>query len=373
MLPQENLMFMKIFKHVEDPRIERNKLYPLIEILLVAFATLLSGGETYTDMEDFGNSKLMILRDLLPFKNGIPSEDTFERVFNILNPKQFGQCFVEWVEFIREKNEAIIAIDGKSLRGSGSHKKRPLHMVMAWANQNKLVLGCTSVDEKSNEITAIPEILKLLSLKGATVTLDAMGCQVGIANQIVESGGDFVISLKGNQGSLHEDVRLFFEQEMQHKLSNKIDVHYTETEKNHDRIDKRTYGLCNKIRWLNTRHPHWPLKGIGFVESIRIIRGKESKETRYFITTHKDVRKFAYAVRSHWGIENSAHGLLDITFHEDNSRVRNRNAAYNLAVIRRVAMNTLEKDTTPKRSKRRKKLISGWDDAYLKDMLTKHI
>jgi predicted transposase YbfD/YdcC len=373
MLSQENLMFMRIFKPVEDPRIERNKLYPLVEILLVAFATLLSGGETYTDMEDFGKSKLTVFRELLPFENGIPSEDTFERVFNILNPKQFEQCFVEWIEFIREKNEAVIAIDGKSLRRSGSRKKRPLHVVTAWANQNKLVLGCYPVDEKSNEITAIPEILKLLSLRGSTVTLDAMGCQLDIAKQIVESGGDFVISLKGNQGSLHEDVKLFFEQEIQDKSSNRTDIYYTETEKNHDRIDKRTYGLCNKIRWLTARHPGWPFKGIGFVESIRINNGKESKEVRYFITTHKDVQKFAYAVRSHWGIENLAHGFLDITFHEDNSRVRNRNAAYNLAVIRRMAMNTLEKDTTPKRSKRRKKLISGWDDVYLKDMLTKRI
>jgi predicted transposase YbfD/YdcC len=367
---ENSLVLMTIFKHIEDPRIDRNKLYPLDEIILVAFATILSGGETYVDMHDFGTSKLAILRELLPFSNGVPSEDTFERVFSILNPKQFVECFAEWVNYIREKNnENVISIDGKKLRRSGSKTQRPLHVINAWAHQNRLVIGCLPVDSKSNEITMLPEILKLLSLKKTTVTLDAMGCQLSVTHQIVDAGGDFAISLKGNQGSLHEDVKLFFEEE---KTADNIETYRADTEKNHGRIEMRSYGLCTKIAWLKKRHPQWPIKAIGCATAIRIIGDKKTSETRYFILTLTDVQKFAHAVRAHWEIENALHGVLDITFHEDNSRVRDRNAATNLAIIRRVAVNILEKDKTPKRSKRRKRLIAGWDDSYLKSMLTTH-
>ncbi|CAN5214756.1 ISAs1-like element ISEc1 family transposase [soil metagenome] len=366
----QSLIVISIFKPVEDPRIDRNKLYPLEEILLVAFATTLSNGDSYADMHDFGLSKLDFFRTLLPFKNGIPSEDTFERVFSLLNPKQFEECFIEWINFIKKDgNGEIIAIDGKTLKRSGSRSIKPLHMVNAWACRNRLVLACKTTDEKSNEITAIPEVLKLLSLKNTTITLDAMGCQTKIAQQIIDGSGDFVISLKGNQGNLHDDVKSFFELEDPLK-NDHIEIHQ-ETTKDHGRIEIRTYGLCEKIKWLKQRNPNWNMiNGIGFVTSRRIINDRETQETRYYICSFKrDVNKFAEAARLHWGVENNLHWLLDITYREDYSRVRDRNVATNLAILRRIAINKFEMEKTIKRSKRRKRLLAGWDESYLKTLL----
>lgn len=369
-MEERSLIVISIFKPVEDPRIDRNKLYTLEEILLVAFATILCGGDSYTDMRDFGLSKLAFFKTLLPFENGIPSEDTFERVFSLLSPKQFEKCFGEWVNFIKKDgNDEIIAIDGKTLKRSGSKSIKPLHMINAWACRNRLVLGCKTTSEKSNEIIAIPEVLELLCLKNTTITLDAMGCQTKIAQQIVDEKGDFVISLKGNQGTLHDDVKCFFE--LENPLKNdEIEV-YQSTEKDHGRIEIRTYGFCRKVAWLKKLHPNWNMiNGIGFVTSRRIINGQETGETRYYISSlNRDVKRFAEAIRLHWGVENSLHWLLDITYREDYSRVRDRNAATNLAIMRRIAINKYEQDTSIKRSKRRKRNLAAWDEFYLKTLL----
>lgn len=366
----QSLIIISIFKPVEDPRIDRNKLYPLEEILLVAFATILSGGDSYVDMHDFGLSKLSFFKTLLPFENGIASVDTFERIFSLLNPKQFEECFLEWVNFIKKDgNNEIVAIDGKTLRRSGTNGRKPLHMVNAWACRNRLVLGCKTVDEKSNEITAVPEVLKLLCLKNTTVTLDAMGCQTKTAQQIVDGGGDFVISLKGNQGTLHDDVKTFFE--LKDPLKNdSIKIHQSTT-KDHGRIEIRTYGFCGNIKWLKKSHPSWNMiNGIGFVTSRRIIDNRETKETRYYISSFKkDVNRFADAAQLHWGVENNLHWLLDVTYREDYSRVRDRNAATNLAILRRIAINKFEVEKSVKRSKRSKRLLAGWDESYLKTLL----
>jgi predicted transposase YbfD/YdcC len=364
----DDFIIINLCKKIEDPRINRNKLYPLPEILLVAFATMISGGESYADMEDFGEAKILLFKEFLPFENGIPSTDTFERVFGLINPKAFEELLLEWTKLLSENaGYKSIAIDGKTLRRSGSAKNRPLHMISAWASHNKMIVGCKTVDEKSNEISAIPEILKLLNLKDTTITTDAMGCQTEIAQQIVDQDGDFALALKGNHGDLHDDVKIFFDKEQ----NNDAIVRYETVEKNHGRIEKREYGLYSKIDWLIARNPQWSMvKSIGFVRSTRTIKDKKTTEIRYYIVSYKnDVKRFESNVRNHWGVENNVHWALDVTFREDSSRVRDRNAATNLAILRRIAINKLAADTTPKRSKRRKKNLAGWDDNYLKSLL----
>lgn len=365
-----DLVIINIFCTVEDPRKRdtKNKLYPLEEILLVAFATFLSGGENYEDMHNFGKAKIEFFKTILPFKNGIPSTDTYERVFGLLNPKQFEQCLTEWAKHLQlNYAEEIISIDGKTARRSGSRGVKPIHMVNAWANKNRVVLSCKVVNEKSNEISAIPEVLNMLSLKGTIVTMDAMGCQYEPANQIVEQGGDYVLALKGNQGTLHDDVKTFFELEKE----NQNIEHYATIEKDHGRIEKRKYGFFTDIKWLKKLHPNWgTINGIGFVEAKRMIDDKTSEETRYFIISKAfGVTRFADAARTHWGVENSLHNFLDVALHEDNSRVRNRNAVANLSIMRRMAINKIGERKDPKRSKRTMRLVAGWDNDYLKNLL----
>ena len=366
----EKLILITCFEKIEDPRIERNKLYALPEILLVAFATILANGETYTDMRDFGIAKLDFFKTILSFENGIPSADTFERVFGMLNPKCLEDLLIDLTRLLT-RNEACqsVALDGKTLRRSGSENKRPLHIVSAWASHNKLVLGCRAVEEKSNEITAIPEILKLLDLKGVTVTSDAIGCQVAIAEQIVEQGGDFALALKENHGNLHDDVEAFF-QNVPATETDRVE-RYETIEKDHGRIEKRQYGLYSDMAWLKELHPQWNVvQSIGYVLSTRIVKNKKTEELRYFVVSYKhNITRFAQNVRAHWGVENSLHWFLDFTLHEDYSRVRDRNAATNLAIMRRLAVNKYTQDSTPKRSNRRKRLVAGWDDTYLKTLL----
>lgn len=320
-------------------------------------------------MEDFGNAKLDLLREFFSFKNGIPSEDTYSRIFELINPQEFQKCFTRWVASIKTMDEKIIAIDGKTLCGSASpaNKIKPIHLVHAWAGNNRMTLGFKKVDEKSNEITAIPELLKMLSLKDTIVSIDAMGCQVAIANQIVDEAGDFVISLKGNQGALLDSVKTFFDLD---RKSDEIEHIFEEPEKHHGRIERREYGLCTNINWLKKEHPQWSmLKSIGFVTAKRTIGSKVTQETRYIISSSKDLAKIANASRMHWGVENSLHWVLDVVFNEDNSRVRSKNAAENLALLRRAALNVVTLDTKTKRSKRLKRLRAGWDDVYLKKAL----
>jgi predicted transposase YbfD/YdcC len=377
----KNLILMSAFQKLTDPRINRKKMYPLQEILLVALTTLLCGGETYDDMCIFGVSKLATFKELMPFENGIPSRHTFGRVFELLDPKNFQQCFSEWVNSLKktcpEIEDEVLAIDGKTLRGSAkpSCGIKPLHIVEVWATKNRLVLGNYVVDEKSNEITAIPKILRLLSLEGTIVTIDAMGCQIAIAKQIVDQKGNFIIALKGNQGSLHCDVRRMLEEERHHNLRNiSIDFHTT-IDKTHGRTVIRKHGFCSQLDWLKKRHPKWGMiNSVGFVSSTRIIRGRQTEETRYYVSSlAENVQKFAHAVRAHWGVENSLHYVLDVTFGEDSSKIRNKNAAENMAIVRRVGVNLLElsKDHSPKNiSKKGMRLKAGWDDEYLKSVLT---
>lgn len=370
MLGSNELVIINIFYTIEDPRKKtKNKLYPLEEILLVAFATLLSGGENYEDMTTFGEAKFNFFKTFLPFENGIPSSDTYERVFGMLNPKHFEKCLTEWTKHLQLNfNNEIISIDGKTVRSSRSKGTRPLHMVNAWANKNKVVLSCKAISEKSNEITAVPEVLSMLSLKGTITTMDAMGCQYALCNQIVEQEGDYTVSLKGNQGALHDDVKTFFELE---KSSAHIERCET-VEKDHGRIEKRQYGLIGNVEWLRKLHPNWDtIRAVGYVTSKRIIDDIVSEETRYFITSKAfGVTMFADVVRSHWGIENILHNFLDVALGEDRNRVRDRDAATNLSILRRMVVNRIAEKKRPGTSKRSMRLAAGWSDDYLKSLLS---
>jgi predicted transposase YbfD/YdcC len=369
--------FISIIKKIEDPRIDRLKLYPLDEIILVAIATILCGGEGYADMHTFGNSQVDFFKTILPFKNGIPSEDTYERVFKLINAKAFQECLNEWIMTLQNlkkdgtgDDRRMIGIDGKTLKGSRSKLAKPLHMVSAWASDNRCVLGSRAVDAKSNEITAIPEVLKMLSLENAIITMDAMGCQKSIVNQVVEQKGDLVIALKGNQGNLHDDVKSFFEIEEKNDFKDVVVQKIVTTEKDHGRFEKREYALCCNVEWLKQRNPGWDkINSIGFVNSSRTIGEITTHERRYYISSLRgDVKLFAKATRSHWGIENSLHWVLDVIFREDDCRIRDKNAAENFALMRRTAIFLLAADPS-KLSKRSRRLKAGWDNRYLKKLL----
>jgi predicted transposase YbfD/YdcC len=303
------------FEDLADPRIDRNKLHKLADIVTIALCAVICGADTWDDIAEFGRSKETWFRKFLELPNGIPSHDTFNRVFCLLCPTQFRQCFLRWVRTtLPHLPEDVIAIDGKTLRRSHSRAAdRPaIHMVSAWANTHRMVLGQIKTSEKSNEITAIPDLLRTLDLTGSIVTIDAMGCQRTIAEQIIDQEADYVLSLKGNQGSLCDDVTVFF-QELSRGCPDHIHPSYHETtDGGHGRIEIRRYCSVDEIDWLVTRHPWKKLTSIGMVESERHVGSEISRETRYFITSlPKDAERMSHAVRSHWGIENSLHWVLE--------------------------------------------------------------
>jgi predicted transposase YbfD/YdcC len=313
---------------------------------------------------DFCEVKIEWFRERLglELKNGVASHDTFQRIFQLINPKEMERCFVSWVNSIAVKTAGeIVAIDGKTLRGSKG-KNKPLHMVSAWAKKNQLVLGQIKTDEKSNEITAIPTLLDLLELKGCIVTIDAMGCQKEIADKIIKQEADYVFGLKGNQETLNDDVRLYFETEEVTNTKTTID-------NEHGRIERRVYALETEIDdWLWQKINWSGLKAVGKVQSIVEMNGKKTEETRYFITSLSDIESFSKAVRSHWGIENSLHYCLDVTFKEDANRTRKDNSAENFAVISRLALNVL-KQYPAKMSLARKRRKCHYDADFMADVL----
>jgi predicted transposase YbfD/YdcC len=294
----------------------------------------------------------------LKLLNGIPSHDTFERVFSLIDPKEMERCFFLWTGAVSELTKGeIVSIDGKTLRGSRNAENKAIHMVSAWANRNRMVLGQVKTDEKSNEITAIPMLLDMLELKGCIVTIDAMGCQKAITRKITEKNADYVLGLKGNQESIHDDVRLYFENE-------KVAQTVTTREKGHGRIETRSYFLETELDWLYQK-PGWAgLTAIGAVKSRVWEKDVLREETRYFITSLREVKPFAEAVRGHWCIENSLHWTLDVAFNEDNSRIRKDNSGENFAVIRHIALNLLKQDDA-KMSVKARRHRCAYDDDYL--------
>lgn len=360
------------FRMLEDPRDGTKRLHLLLDMIVIAIAGTLCGADGWVQIAQFGREKEAWLRGILELPNGIPSHDTFGRVFSLLQPEAFAQCFRAWVASIRSVIPGeIIAIDGKTLRRSHDRAKglAALHLVSAWASANNLVLGQVATEAKSNEITAIPALLELLTLKGCIVTIDAMGCQTKIAEQIIDQGGDYVLALKGNQETLAVEVEeAFIDADARDYADMQSDVFET-VERAHGRVERRRYRTLSDLSGLS-RQPLWKaINMIGMVESTREINGKCSTETRYFIgSIGPDAQTFAGAVRQHWGIENKLHWGLDVAFREDECRVRETRARENLAVLRHIAMTRLKQDSA-KLGIKTKRLKAGWSESYLAKLL----
>ena len=357
---------------IRDPRLDRKKLHKLTDVLFLSVCASLCGCDTWEDIYEFGEIREKWLRQYIPLANGIPSPDTVARVFSLIDPSEFEMAFRKWVSslYTIKGDGCIIAIDGKRVRGSYGEGKDAIHMVGAFAAEAGIALAQVKTSDKSNEITAIPELLDALLLKGCVVTLDAMGCQREIVEKIQAKQGDYVISLKGNQGNLHDDVRLFLETEKSRAFKSVIHDYYETIEKGHGRVETRRYWITEQIDWLENKDKWSGLRSIGLVESERYIKGKATKELRCFICSIKaDGKRFARAVRQHWAIENNLHWQLDVTFDEDKLRARVKNAAQNLSILRRMVLNTLKRDDSSKASLKLKRKKAGWSDAYLIQLL----
>lgn len=367
---------------VPDPRLERRKFHALVDVLVIGVCTLICGGETFNDMKAFGDAKQEWLKTFLKLTNGIPSHDTFNRVFAAIDPQQFLDCFLRWTQSVRQTvSQEIVAIDGKALRRAANKEENVKYVVSAWAESNALVLGQLKVADKSNEITAVPELLRVLALSGCIVTLDAMGCQKKIAREIIEADADYVLALKGNHEQVHDEVKSFLDAELAQQQSPgpaTAEVCKTEAklesfetvEKDHGRLEIRRYYQSAELDWFADRAKWEGLRSLGMVESVREVDGQTSVERRYYLSSLPlGVETFARAVRSHWGVENKVHWVMDVCFREDQSRARAGHAAENLATLRRLALNLLKRDQSKKCGIRAKRLIAAWDLAYLTRLL----
>jgi len=359
--------FGACWEGLEDPRTGNAALHDLHDLLMIALCTVLAGGENATDMAEFAKAKEPFLRGFLRLKNGIPSHDTFSRLFRLLDPEKFGAAFQRFMTVFSQQCEGVVAIDGKVLRRSHDRAKgkSALHMVSAWGCEQRMVLGQIATDEKSNEITAVPKLLEMLSLRNTIVTTDALNCQRAIAQQIVDQGGDYALALKDNQKTLHQDVALFLNDPATRGLAiaQTIDA-------DHGRIETRTASVSTDIKWLQDLH-QWPgLMAIGKVERIRETPGKTTHDIAYYLlSTALSSERFLEVVRSHWGVENQLHWRLDVVMNEDQQRNRSDNGPNNLAVLRHMALNVMQKDTV-KGSLRGKRKRASWDENYLRTLLT---
>lgn len=358
----------KYFCNLTDPRNQRETNHKLIDIVTLTICAVISGSDEWVSIERYGKAKYEWLKTFLELPNGIPSHDTLARVFSVLSPVEFQQCFFEWTQSIKEMVAGdVIAIDGKTLRRSHdkSNSKKAIHIVNAWSKENKMVLGQLKTSEKSNEITAIPALLKILDIEDCIITIDAMGCQREIAKEIIEQKADYVLALKGNQNDLHDDVRVFFDGLKEDSRS--IAYQFEETfDKGHGRIEVRRHYTSTQIDWLPNKNRWKNLNMIGMVESERCVNGETSIENRYYISSLTcDAKKFGQCVRDHWQVENCLHWVLDVAFREDESRIRIGNSAENLSWIRKMALNLLKKETTAKVGIKNKRLNAGWDNKYL--------
>jgi len=358
---------LKYFAELRDPRVERNREHLLEEVLLIAIAAVLSGAESWNDIADYGKAKLLWLKTFLALPAGIPSHDTFNRVFAALDPEELEKGFVAWVGSIAKLTAGeVVAIDGKALCGTREPgTKAIVHMVSAWAEGNGLVLGQRKVDEKSNEITAIPKLLDALALSGTVVTIDAMGCQRSIAAKIVEKKADYILAVKENQGGLLDGIRDSFRMLEADAVQEEIDC-------GHGRIESRRCSVLADLS-LVEKAVEWPsLQGLVRIEAERHHKatGKTERETRFYITSLKpDAARLNRAIRQHWGIENKLHWVLDVGFGEDLSRKRAGHSAQNFSLLNRIALNILKQDKSSKRGIKGKRLNAAWDHPYLLKLL----
>jgi predicted transposase YbfD/YdcC len=373
MIADRELSLAHHFADLTDPRIDRSRLHELLDIVAIAICAVVAGADSWDDIEDFGNAKIDWLGTFLELPNGIPSHDTFRRLFERLDPAEFQKGFLGWIEALHEATERqVIAIDGKSLRRSfdRARGKSALHLVHAWATANHLLLGQVAVDEKSNEITAIPVLLKMLSISGAIVTIDAMGCQKEIARTIRGREADSILALKANHERLFEQVVAFWDRACA-RLMKGPDIGYDrEWSEGHGRTEARRCWATSDLDWLEGREEWKDLKSVVFIESERFIGESLSVETRYYLSSlPNDARLLNQAVRSHWGVENSLHWVLDVTFDEDRSRIKKENAPENFGLLRRLALCLLKKESSSKRSIKGRRLRASWDEGYLQRVL----
>lgn len=367
--------FGKSFSELRDPRSPRNRTYPMNEIMFVVLCGSICGAESWRNFVDYGNAKMDFLKRHFPFETGIPSKNTFARLFGAMNPQSFKNCFIEWVKTLQSSLRDVVAIDGKTLCNSAHIEEgaSAIHMVTAFATGARLVLAQQKVFEKSNEITAIPYLLDLLDLTGNIVTLDAMGCQKAITGKIREKGADYVIALKGNQGTLNDDVRLFLETEFALKSPSIRLNRWEDVDAGHGRIEARCCVASDQIDWLAQRTQWDGLRSVAMIEETRDIGGKISVDRRFFISSlPPDAKQIAMAVRAHWQVENTLHWTLDVVFNEDQSRVRKDHAPENMAIVRHMTLNMI--NTAKKHFKKDVSLkalrkTAGWNDSALQRIL----
>ncbi len=367
----EAIVFLYYFKHLNDPRQQGKVQYPLNEVLLLCLLAILAGAETIADIARFGEKKLALLRRFLLFRDGTPAHDHLGDILAVLDAEKFQHCFVSWVSALTGAPADVIAIDGKTSRRSYQKKgaKNAIHIVSAFASRQRLVLGQTKVAEKSNEIIAIPKLLDMLVIEGAIITIDAMGCQRGIAQKIMDKKADYVLALKGNQSSLREDVELFAtEQKANGFKDTKVSRDET-VDGDHGRIETRVYTVIHDVDWLQERHD-WPgLKSVVMVESTREIGDKIEQETRFYITSLVlAAHLVGPVIRSHWAVENSLHWVMDMVFRDDECRVRKDHAPANFVTLRHMAHNLIRR-APGKDLLRMKRKVAAWDDDFLASLV----
>jgi predicted transposase YbfD/YdcC len=368
-LKNKVVSLIALLEEVPDPRVARSREHDLVELLVIALCTLLCRGESFYDMEEFARVRRQWLRTFLRLKGGVPSHDTFNRVFQALDPKRFADCLSRWTQSVRAVlGGEVVALDGKCVRRALKAGEDARLIVSAWATESGLLLGQRKTRDQSNEITVVPELLRALELAGCILTADALHCQKNIAKEIIEADADYVLALKGNQPAAFEEIKTF--------LDDAIERHdpalafFETTDKGHGRIEVRRYWQTEKIEWFADRQEWEGLRSVAVVESVREVKGKQSVERRYYLSgLAVDVAKVARAVRGHWKIENQLHWVLDVVFGEDQSRARTGNAAENLAATRRLAINLLRLDKENKRSLKSQRLRATLDPDYLRQLL----
>ena len=367
----ETTVFLAYFKELPDHRQAGKVTYPLDEILLLCLLAVLAGAETFVDIARFGERKLDLLRRFRPFCSGTPAHDHLGDIFATLDAQAFQRCFVAWVAALTKTPAEVIAIDGKTLRRSYQKKgsKEPIHMVSAFAARQRLVMGQVAVAAKSNEIVAIPALLDMMAIEGSVVTIDAMGCQRSIAKKIIDKKADYILALKGNQGTLREDVELFAEEQKGNNFNDTTISRHETVDGDHGRIETRTTTVIHNVEWLQERH-EWPgLRGVVMVESQREIDGKIARETRFYITSLISLAgMIGPMIRDHWAVENGLHWVMDMVFRDDECRVRTENAPANFTTIKHMAQNLFKK-APGKDSLRLKRKTASWDDAFLASLV----
>lgn len=363
--------FIEHFSSLKDPRNQGQINYPLSEILLIVLCGTICGAESWRDYVNFGKAKLSYLKKFSAFVHGIPSKNTFSRVFAALDPQSFKACFISWIQSLQSQLSGVIAIDGKTLKGSfdKANAQSAIHMVSAFASDVGLVLGQQKVDQKSNEITAIPKLLKLLDIKGCIVSIDAMGCQTKIVRQIRKQEADYVLALKANQKQLYEDVSLFLSDAVDNNKQRRITDYHESFNKGHGRIETRKCYVSDQLEWLDNKDKWIDLKTIIMIESIREVADKVSTERRFYIASiAPEAERINQSIRDHWSVENQLHWVMDVTMGEDDSRVRKDHAPENMSIIKHITLNMIRNAKAKKYKHSSLKGIrktAGWDNTAL--------